>query len=457
MSKNEQQSEGFIEKVKNTISSDDNDQNQKEDAPSPDRKGDATGDTDDKHKFVKPQPFQSKEAPKENQTFFVSRINKPAKYTDRPNFFSYLIYRIGKDDASGLAAQLAYYFMLSLFPMLIFILSLVPLFNIDRDSIISQISNNAPADTASIITGIIDDVMGNASGGLLSVGLILALWTASNGMTAMMNAFNVAYDVEDSRNFIVSKLLAVFFTLLIGITLPLTLVLFTFGQQIGNLLFGPLGLDEQVRWVFSLLRTALPVLAVLIVFTIIYTLAPNVKIKFKSVIPGALFSTIVWILGSLAFGFYVSNFANYSKTYGSIGGVIVLMLWLYISGFILIIGAEINAIVHQRKVIKGKTPEEVTYDELEANDEEDLAKSHNNYGEKDANQTKNTEENQDSATKNEQQSNHKAQHVDSASSHEQHVDQETTPTDRAPQYKEPEEVERTNPGRSNHIKTTEDK
>ncbi|MEJ7293870.1 YihY/virulence factor BrkB family protein, partial [Staphylococcus epidermidis] len=88
----------------------------------------------------------------------------------------------------GLAAQLAYYFMLSLFPMLIFILSLVPLFNIDRDTITAQISNNAPAETSSIITGIIDDVMGNSSGGLLSVGLILALWTASNGMTAMMNA-----------------------------------------------------------------------------------------------------------------------------------------------------------------------------------------------------------------------------------------------------------------------------
>ncbi|WP_330994357.1 YihY/virulence factor BrkB family protein [Staphylococcus pseudintermedius] len=445
MSKNEQQSEGFIDKVKKTISNDDHAQNQKEETPSPDRKGDATGETEEKHKFVKPQPFQSKEAPKENQTFFVSRINKPAKYTDRPNFFNYLIYRIGKDDASGLAAQLAYYFMLSLFPMLIFILSLVPLFNIDSDTITAQISKNAPAETSSIITGIIDDVMGNASGGLLSIGLILALWTASNGMTAMMNAFNVAYDVEDSRNFVVSKLLAIFFTLLIGITLPLTLVLFTFGEQIGNLLFGPLGLDEQVRWVFSLLRTALPVLAVLIVFTIIYTLAPNVKIRFKSVIPGALFSTIVWILGSLAFGFYVSNFANYSKTYGSIGGVIVLMLWLYITGFILIIGAEINAIVHQRKVIKGKTPEEETYDKLEAEDEEDLAEAHNNYGEKDDKQVNDDQETNDTRHK------ESVQNTASESTHDT-----TTSTDRAPQYKEPEIVERTNTGRSKHIKTTED-
>ncbi|ARJ50148.1 YihY/virulence factor BrkB family protein [Staphylococcus lutrae] len=439
MSKKEAPKAPGVDSSKTKNPNDDAQQNTKESAPAPDRKGDGNGEIEAKRHFVKPQPFQSKEAPKENQTFFVSRINKPVKYTDRPNFFNYLIYRIGKDDASGLAAQLAYYFMLSLFPMLIFILSLVPYFNIDRDVITAQISNNAPADTASIITGIIDDVMGNANGGLLSIGLILALWTASNGMTALMNAFNVAYDIEDSRNFFVSKLLAVVFTLLIGITLPLTLVLFTFGQQIGNLLFGPLGLDEQVRWVFSVLRTALPILAVFIVFIIMYTFAPNVKIKFKSVFPGAIFATVVWILGSLAFGYYVSNFANYSKTYGSIGGIIVLMLWLYITGFILIIGAEINAIVHQRKVVKGKTPEEQVYDELEFKGEEDLVPAYNNYGETDESSTEQTD------------------HQSSTQQASQSSKDETAPSDdRAPQYQSPEKAERTNPGRSKHIKTTDE-
>ncbi|MBA8762718.1 YihY/virulence factor BrkB family protein [Staphylococcus coagulans] len=419
MSKNEEKSKSLVDEVKSKFS---NDHHSKNEGQHPNRKGDAKGEIEEDRIYVKPQQFQSKEASKDNQTFFVSRINKPVKYTDRPNFVSYLIYRIGKDDASGLAAQLAYYFMLSLFPMLIFILSLVPMFNIDRQAIIDQIKDKAPADTASIITSIINDVMGNASGGLLSVGLILALWTASNGITALMNSFNVAYDVEDSRNFIVSKALAVFFTLLVGITLPVTLVLFTFGQQIGNLLFGPLGLDEQVRWVFSLIRTALPVLVIFIVFVILYTVAPNVKIKLKSVLPGALFSTVAWILGTLAFGFYVSNFGNYSKTYGSIGGVIVLMLWLYITGFILIIGAEVNAIMHQRKVIKGKTPEEETYDELEANKDDDLATAYNNYG-----------------TQSDKFEQHQNQDVKSS------IDSES------------KKVEHSHKRRSKHIKTTDDK
>lgn len=334
--------------------------------------------------------------------------------------FSYLIYRIGKDDASGLAAQLAYYFMLSLFPMLIFILSLIPLFKIDQQSIISQIESNAPDQASSIITNILTDVMSNANGGILSFGLILALWTASNGMTALMNSFNVAYDVEDSRNFLVSKAMAVFFTLLIGITMPITLVLFTFGQQIGNILFGPLGLDEAVRWVFGLLRTVLPVLAIFIVFTLLYTMAPNVKIKLKSVLPGALFATVAWILGTLAFGYYVSNFGNYSKTYGSIGGVIVLMLWLYITGFILIIGAEVNAIFHHRKVAKGKTPEEITYDEMDERGEEDLAEAYNNMGDE----------------------THPSQENENRSKSQKHT-----------QYEAPDAVERTNDGHSNHIKT----
>lgn len=418
MANKHHKSSGFIEKAKDKFQK--TTSHEKENGPNPNRQGDAKGDIHEDHNFVRPQPFQSKEAKKDNQTFFVSRINKPAKYTDRPNFFSYLIYRIGKDDASGLAAQLAYYFMLSLFPMLIFILSLIPLFKIDQQSIISQIESNAPDQASSIITNILTDVMSNANGGILSFGLILALWTASNGMTALMNSFNVAYDVEDSRNFLVSKAMAVFFTLLIGITMPITLVLFTFGQQIGNILFGPLGLDEAVRWVFGLLRTVLPVLAIFIVFTLLYTMAPNVKIKLKSVLPGALFATVAWILGTLAFGYYVSNFGNYSKTYGSIGGVIVLMLWLYITGFILIIGAEVNAIFHHRKVAKGKTPEEITYDEMDERGEEDLAEAYNNMG----NETHPNKENEDQ------------------SKSQKHT-----------QYEAPDAVERTNDGHSNHIKT----
>ncbi|MDW8798349.1 YihY/virulence factor BrkB family protein [Staphylococcus pseudoxylosus] len=317
--------------------------------------------------YITPDEFKSKSPKKDNQAFFVSRINKPAKYTKDSNFFSYLVYRIGKDDASGLSAQLSYYFMLSLFPMLLFLLSIVPVVGVKQSTIRDMIKDHVPPAYASQVADIIGDIMSNASGSILSVGLILALWSASNGMTALMNSFNVAYDVEDSRNFIVSKLFSVLFTLAMIIVMPVALVLPTFGQQIGDLLFGPLGLGEQVKWVFDTIRYVLPVIVVLIAFMVLYTLAPNVKIKLMSVIPGAIFATIVFLAGSYLFGIYISNFSNYSKTYGSIAGIIILMLWLYITGFIIIIGAEINAIFHQRKVVVGKTPEEQTFAKIKQN------------------------------------------------------------------------------------------
>ncbi|KAA1037681.1 YihY/virulence factor BrkB family protein [Macrococcus equipercicus] len=303
--------------------------------------------------YVATQEFQSKEPKKSDEELHVSKINKPAKYKKDGNFFQKLLYRIGKDDASGLAAQLAYYFLLSLFPLLIFLLTLIPLFNVDQTTITDAISQNAPGDTAKMINGIVGDVMKSSSGGLLSFGIIAALWSASNGMTALMNAFNVAYEVEDGRNPIIAKLLSVLFTVVMILVLAITLALPVFGEQIGNFLFGKLGLESQFKWIFNVIKVVLPLIVTFVVFMTLYAIAPHVKLRWKSVLPGALFATIVWLGASALFGVYVSNFANYSKTYGSIGGVIVLMLWLYLTGFIIIIGAQINAIFHQNKT--GKT------------------------------------------------------------------------------------------------------
>ncbi|MGC9616195.1 YihY/virulence factor BrkB family protein [Staphylococcus pasteuri] len=307
--------------------------------------------------YIEPQEFQSKTPKKKNQVFFLSRLNKPAKYTKDSNFFSYLVYRIGKDDASGLAAQMTYHFVLAMFPMLIFLLTLLPVFNIDQSRITDMLSS-APSETSSIIKSVIGDVTKNSSGGLLSVGLILAIWSASNGMTAIMNSFNVAYDVEDSRNGILLKLLSVVFTIVMGFVFLIAMALPTLGSAISHYLFGPLGLDSQIKWIFTLLRVVLPLIIILLLFIVLYSVASNVKTKFRSVLPGAIFTSVIWLLGSFAFGWYISNFGNYSKTYGSIAGIIILLIWLYLTSFIIIIGAEINAIIHQRNVIKGETPEE---------------------------------------------------------------------------------------------------
>ncbi len=307
--------------------------------------------------FVEEVEFKSKLSKKPDERLYVSKINKPAKYKEDGNFFQNLLFQFSKDNTSGMGAQLAYYFLLAIFPLLIFLLTLVPLFQIDQEMITQFIRDYAPADISSMLEGIISDVMENSNGGLLSVGLIVTLWSASNGMTALMNAFNVAYDVEDNRNFFIAKSLSIVFTIILAISVLLTFVLIVFGEQIGNLMFGIIGLDDQFQTIWSLVRSLLPVLLVFIVFVVIYTTAPNIKLQIKAVIPGAIFTTIAFLVASWGFSFYISNFGNYSATYGSIAGVIVLILWLYITGVIIILGAQINAILHKRSMKKKRQKE----------------------------------------------------------------------------------------------------
>ncbi|MFB9861585.1 YihY/virulence factor BrkB family protein [Salinicoccus siamensis] len=307
--------------------------------------------------FVEEVEFKSKLSKKPDERLYVSKINKPAKYKEDGNFLQNLMFQFSKDNTSGMGAQLAYYFLLAIFPLLIFLLTLVPLFQIDQEMITQFIRDYAPADISSMLEGIISDVMENSNGGLLSVGLIVTLWSASNGMTALMNAFNVAYDVEDNRNFLIAKSLSIVFTIILAISVLLTFVLIVFGEQIGNLMFGIIGLDEQFQTIWNLVRSLLPVLLVFIVFVVIYTTAPNIKLQIKAVIPGAIFTTIAFLVASWGFSFYISNFNNYSATYGSIAGVIVLILWLYITGVIIILGAQINAILHKRSMKKKRQKE----------------------------------------------------------------------------------------------------
>lgn len=322
-------------------------------------------ESEEKHKaeqkedvFVEDVQFKSKSPKKDSQTLYVSKINKPAAWPEHPNFFQRLMFRFSKDNTSGMAAQLAYYFLLAIFPLLIFLLTLVPLFQIDQEAIISVIRDYIPSDIAGTLEGIITDVMESSSGGLLSFGIIATLWSASNGMTALMNAFNVAYDVEDSRNFLVSKGLSLIFTIILTVSVLLTFVLVVFGGQIGTLLFDTIGLGEEFETLWSLIRNILPLILVFIVFLVMYLTAPNIKLNIKSVLPGAVFTTIMFLVASWGFSFYVSNFGNYSATYGSLAGAIILVFWLYITGVIIILGAQINAIMHVKHVVNQEGEEE---------------------------------------------------------------------------------------------------
>lgn len=260
-------------------------------------------------------------------------------------FFPLLWTRIGRDDVFGLAAQLAYFFLLSLFPLLIFLVTLLPYLPITQQDLLSVISDFAPGQTMHLIETNLAEIMNQQNGKLLSFGIIATIWSASNGINAIVRAFNQAYEVEESRPFLIARGMAILLTFGMVLVFIVALLLPVFGRQIGLFLFTELGLSEQFLTAWNTFRWLVSSLILLVVFICLYWLAPNKKFKCIKALPGAIFATVGWILSSLAFSFYVSNFGNYSATYGSIGAIIVLMIWFYLSGIIIIIGGEINALI----------------------------------------------------------------------------------------------------------------
>ncbi|MEC1373481.1 YihY/virulence factor BrkB family protein [Heyndrickxia oleronia] len=261
------------------------------------------------------------------------------------NFIISLIKHTMYNDITGLAAQLAYFFLLSLFPLLLFIVTLLPYLPINTDDILNVIRNFAPEQTLNMIESNLYDILNHRSTSLLSVGIIATLWSASKGMNAIVKALNRAYEVKETRSFIVARAMSVLLTLAMIFVFLIALVLPVFGKYVGYYLFAFFGISEQFSRVWTAIRWIISPLILFIVFVGIYYFAPNKKIKCLTVFPGAIIASIGWAIVSLGFSYYVSNFGHYSTTYGSLGGIIILMLWFYISGIILIIGGEINALL----------------------------------------------------------------------------------------------------------------
>lgn len=272
-----------------------------------------------------------------------------ADVTTKEGFMKELILRIQKVDVTGLGSQLAFFFLLSLFPLLIFLITLLPFLNIPEYQMLSVIQDYAPANVYETISKTLNEVLATRNGGLLSVGIIATIWSASQGMNALTKALNRSYFSKETRPFYVVRGMSILFTfMLIGVMIVM-LVLPVFGKHIGEILFSNFGFKEGFLSVWNSIRWTITPLFILIIFSLIYWIVPNKVLKWKNAIPGAIFAGLGWIITTYGFSFYVSNFANYSGTYGSIGGVIVLMMWLYFSSIVLMVGGQVNAVWLERK------------------------------------------------------------------------------------------------------------
>jgi membrane protein len=260
------------------------------------------------------------------------------------------ITKIGEDELSTRSAALSYYFILALFPMLLFLVSLVGVFagpgSQLRDSIISGLGRLAPGSASELVHSVVNQTFKSSSGLKLAMGLLGALWAASGGMGAVVVSLNVVYRVKETRAWWKQKLTIIGLTLALAALIVIALVLVLYGGKIGQLLATHIGLGDVFRIAWKVLQWPLSFAAMFLSFSIIYYFGPNLEErKWNWVTPGAVTGVALWLVASLGFRLYLHFFNSYSATYGSLGAVIILMLWLYITGFAVLIGGELNWII----------------------------------------------------------------------------------------------------------------
>jgi membrane protein len=269
-----------------------------------------------------------------------------------------------QDELLGRAAQLAYYALLALFPALIFLTALMGLFSVESfmPELMSYLRDVLPADALMMVQRFLTQVAEGSGANILSLGALGALWASSSGVTAIMDALNMVYGVkEDQRSFWRVRLTAILLTIGLAGFVILSLALVLYGPTIGRWIADLMGYGVAFTWLWNVLQWPIIAGLMLIVVAAIYHICPDRRFKrWRWITPGSLFAVVTWLIVSLGFKTYVDNFGNYNKVYGSIAGVIVLMLWFYWSGMVLLLGGEINAEIEKAEAERQAASGEVT-------------------------------------------------------------------------------------------------
>jgi len=254
-------------------------------------------------------------------------------------------HRMQKNHTLAMAAGLSYYFLLSLFPAMIFaaaVLGYLPLPHL-FDQLMYGMSKVVPPESMAVVRKTLESVFIPNRAGLISFGMLFTLWSTSGGFNAIIEGLNVAYDVPETRRIWRTRLLALELTFIVGILMVTALAVLIVGPEFGNWVARHTHTTILFAWIWPRLRWFIAVGFTVLAIELLYFLAPNIKQRFWATLPGAIFAVSAWILVSLGLGIYLREFPNYNKTYGSLGAVIALMLWFYLSGIVLLVGAEFNA------------------------------------------------------------------------------------------------------------------
>jgi membrane protein len=264
-----------------------------------------------------------------------------------------------RDDVFGRSAELAYYFLLAIFPGLFFVVSILgivaagnPQF---RNQLMTSISSVMPGSASQLVSKTLQEIMHSSSGTKLWLGLVAALWTASGGMSAIMDMLNITYDVKDGRPYWKQKGIAILLTIGVAVLTVAALTLILYGPTIADAIFGRVGLGNVVAWIWKIVQWPVAVFFVLLSYALMYFFGPDVEHpKWHWITPGAAAGVFLWLVVSFAFRVYLHFFNSYSRTYGSLGALIILMVWFYLTGAAVMIGSETNAEIEHAAAERGR-------------------------------------------------------------------------------------------------------
>lgn len=266
---------------------------------------------------------------------------------------------INDDDVLGRAAQLAYNFLFAIFPGLIFVTSLLGMLAGPgtqlRESLMRYMGTAMPGAASSLIEKTLQETSRASSGWKLVLGLVLALWSASAGMAALQDTLNAVYNVREGRPFWKARLQAIGLTIVCSVLVLVTLAIILFGNEAANFVSTHMGLGPVITWTWKIVQWPIAFFFLTLVFAIIYYAAPDVEQRqWQWISPGAVIGMVLWLVISFGFRVYLHFFNSYSATYGTLGAVMILMLWFYVTGAAILTGGEVNAEIENAAAKRGE-------------------------------------------------------------------------------------------------------
>ncbi|WP_455537968.1 YihY/virulence factor BrkB family protein [Terrisporobacter sp.] len=274
--------------------------------------------------------------------------NKIKNYNKKIKFFmEYSNYKVIKSKA----AEMSFYLLLSVFPFFIFTISLVvytPIIKLSR--YIYILKEIMPTSAFYIVSSLVQSAIENRSFSFLISSFALTMYTMSRAVVSLIRGMNKSFNIRETRPYFEVLFISLVFVIMLIVLIFISMIFLVFGENLGAFVFNLIGIDKYFIHIWDLCRYIVGITTVIIILTNLYKFTPNKRLTFRQVIPGAVVSTLCWLVVSFAYSFYSNNYARYDVIYGSLGGIIVLMTWVYLISFSILIGCEINARLYKKKI-----------------------------------------------------------------------------------------------------------